>query len=101
MNKNRSKNSAAPPRQFSWLGIVGGGAVLLILAGLALSGVSNNPAAAPQADGTPRLVVDQTTVDHGYVKFSTPVQATFKLSNQGSQPLQILGEPKVELIEGC
>ena len=33
--------------------------------------------------------------------FGTPVHETFRLSNAGNQPLQILGEPRVELVEGC
>lgn len=102
--KSRSKNknlaSAGQSAQFS---LVAGGAILLIIAGLTIwwtsSGSGSTP--APQAGGAPRLVVDRTLIDDGYVKFDTPVQAGFKLSNTGTQPLQILGEPQVELIEGC
>jgi hypothetical protein len=97
------KNGPAPLNQFPWLGVAAGGAVLLIVTGLALwgSGSSSNPAAAPPTKGQPKLVVDRTLVDEGKVKFDTPVHVSFKLSNQGAEPLQILGEPKVELIEGC
>lgn len=89
-----------PPR----LAIIAGAAVLLVAVGLAVwwSSATSSPATAPQmSDSTAKLVVDHTTIDDGYVKFGTPVQAIFRLSNSGSQPLQVLGQPKVELIEGC
>jgi hypothetical protein len=97
----------------------------LVVIGLALSWNSSNPASSPQtsdnptalpqqpnvpqANSTPlqqtvkgpRLAVDRTTIDDGNVKFNTPLQAVFILNNTGNQPLQILGEPQVELIEGC
>jgi hypothetical protein len=40
-------------------------------------------------------------VDEGYRKFNTSVRTTFRLSNVGDQPLQILGQPQVQLVEGC
>ncbi|MBI1881201.1 MAG: hypothetical protein HYR94_23725 [Chloroflexi bacterium] len=91
-------------RQLPWLALVAGGAVLLIIVGLTIgwTSFSSGPATAPQASGgAPRLAVDRTTIDDGYVKFETPIEAAFKLSNTGVQSLQILGEPQVELIEGC
>jgi hypothetical protein len=104
-NKSKHTRKPAPSRQLFWPPIIGGGAILLIIIGLALwwsSSIASAPATAPQqAVGAPRLALDRTTIDDGYVKFETPVEATFKLSNTGQQPLQILGEPQVELIEGC
>jgi len=102
--KLRPTHKPEPARQPAWLPIIAGAAILLVIVGLALwwNSASSVPATAPQAGGgTPKLVVDRTTIDDGYVKFGAPVRATFKLSNSGSQPLQLLGEPKVELIEGC
>lgn len=101
-SRHTSKPTSSP--QPPWLPLVAGGAVLLIIVGLAIwwSSSSGSPTTTPQAGGsTPKLVVDRTTIDDGYVKFETPVQAAFKLSNAGTQALQILGEPQVELIEGC
>jgi hypothetical protein len=79
------------------------GGALLIVSSLVAWGVSSStrPAATSQATGAPRLAVDRTSVDEGYVKFNVPVRTTFRLSNVGDQPLQILGDPKVELVEGC
>jgi hypothetical protein len=105
MNKKfRPKNSkSASTGQSARFSLVAGGAVLLIIAGLAIwwSSSGSGSTSPSQAGDAPRLVVDRTTIDDGSVKFETPVQAAFKLSNIGAQPLQILGEPQVELIEGC
>lgn len=106
MNKKspHKNNKAAAANSSKWLPIIAGGAILLVVIGLAVwwSSASSAPATGPQQAGSsPRLAVDRTTIDDGYVKFETPVEATFKLSNAGQQPLQILGEPQVELIEGC
>lgn len=102
MNKNSPpKNSkAAALNSSKWLPVIAGAAVLLVVIGLAVWW-SSSTSGSPQAGGAPRLAVDRTTIDDGYVKFDTPVEATFKLSNTGQQAIQILGEPQVELIEGC
>ena len=39
--------------------------------------------------------------DFGRVPLDIPVRATFTLSNDGDQPLQILNQPVVEVKEGC
>ncbi len=93
----------ASARRLPWLSLISGGAVLLIIIGMVIWWTSfrAGPAVAPQAGGEPRLAVDRTTIDDGYVKFETPIRAAFKLSNTGSQPLQILDEPQVQLVEGC
>jgi hypothetical protein len=114
MRKNSQlKSQSKSTHPFPWLWLVSGGAVLLVVAGLMLwwsgsntkpteaSQPGSKPIDAPQTEGKPKLVVDQALVDDGYVKFDTPVHVSFKLSNPGNQPLQIVGEPKVELIEGC
>ncbi|HXV97121.1 MAG TPA: hypothetical protein VEC93_01765 [Anaerolineae bacterium] len=102
--KFRHTHKPTPSRQLPWLPIIAGGAILLVIVGLAIwwTSFSSAPMTAPQTgDGAPRLAVDRTTIDDGYVKFETPIQAAFKLSNTGNQPLQILSEPQVQLVEGC
>ena len=79
-------------------------AVLLLIGGGSLmvwNSDNSQPTVTPQIIGSPRLTVDQTIVDEGYIQFNVPVQTTFRLSNIGDQPLNILGEPQVELVEGC
>lgn len=88
------------PAPWLWVGL--GLALLLVVAGvLLLWRPGGDPDFTPVVSGAPKLKVDQTAVDAGYVKFETLVQAAFRLQNVGDKPLQILGEPQVELIEGC
>lgn len=78
------------------------GVVLLVAGVLALRTPSSSaPAVAPEVTGSPRLAVDQTVVDEGLVKLDTIVRTSYRLRNVGDQPLHILGEPQVELVEGC
>jgi hypothetical protein len=97
--KSRHRNRPAP-RRFAWHWLVAGGVLLLIVGGLILWTSSNRPKVAPEVVGAPRLSVDQTLVDEGYVKFNVPVRTTYRLSNVGDQPLEIMAA-LVELVEGC
>jgi hypothetical protein len=82
--------------------VIVGALVLFIGGGLVVRNSSRaRPATEPQVAGAPRLAVDQAVVDEGYVRFNVPVRTTYRLSNVGDQPLQILGQPQVELVEGC
>ncbi len=98
--KSGRKGVSSAPRRFPWLWVAAGAAVVLIAGGLVMLSARSAPA-APAVAGTPRLAVDRTTVDEGYQKFGTTVHETFRLSNVGTQPLQILGRPQVELVQGC
>ena len=56
----------------------------------------------PEASGgTPRLVVDRTVQDFGYVRFDAPVRAVFMLANTGDGVLRLAGVPRVEVVKGC
>jgi hypothetical protein len=101
MSKRSGRKGSTPAaRRRPWLWIAAGAAVVLIAGGVVM--LSARPAPpAPAVAGAPRLAVDRTTVDEGYVKFGTSVHETFRLSNAGNQPLQILGQPQVELVQGC
>lgn len=82
------------------------GALALVVAGvivLAGSGQTTAGASAgtgPGATGA-RVEVDQEQLDFGQVKMDTPVRAAFKIRNVGTEPLQVLGEPQVRVVEGC
>ena len=105
--KRIRKTKASPKRQFPlWLWLAVGGAVLLIIGGLSLVWTSSEAGVAtqdfkPEVTGAPRLAVDQEVIDEGYIKLNNTVRTTFRLSNVGDEPLYILGEPAVELVEGC
>jgi hypothetical protein len=93
----------SPRRQFPWLWLAIVGALVLIGGGLGVAWISSsvNPIVTPVVNGSPRLTVDRTLADEGYVKLNTPVRSEFRLSNVGNQPLRILEEPRVELVQGC
>jgi hypothetical protein len=103
--KDRTVKSV-PSSQRSLLPIFAvGAAILLIVLGLILMRKPGAPAGASDipilATNMPRLAVDQKTTDFGKVPLDIPVKATFKLSNIGDRPLQILSQPIVEVKQGC
>ncbi len=97
--KTYRKPKQPPPRRFPWPWVVVAGVLLLIGGGLIMW--PSALAEPPEVTGAPRLAVDQTVIDEGYIKLNKTVRTTFYLKNVGDQPLQILGEPQVELVEGC
>lgn len=103
-SKSKQKRRQPPSHQLPWSWLAGGGVVLVLVAVLLVlqpwSG-DDAPPVTPQVSGAPRLVVDQTTVDEGHIQYDVPIRTTFRLSNVGDQPLQVLGEPQVQLVQGC
>lgn len=55
----------------------------------------------PEVEGAPHAEVSNTVIDHGEVKFEQPVASVFRIRNVGDQPLTIVSEPRIELIQGC
>ena len=100
--KSRPSKNQPSSRQSLWPWLAGIGVLALIVGGVVVW-TSSSPGAAvtPQVVGAPKLVVDQTVVDEGYLQYNVPVHTTFRLSNVGDQPLKIVGQPMVELVEGC
>lgn len=99
--KVRHKKQQAPTSRPLWLWA--GASVLLLLVGSLViwNGLSREPAPPPQVTGAPRLAVDQTTIDEGDVPLGKTIRSVFRLHNVGDQPLAVLGEPPVEVVEGC
>jgi hypothetical protein len=102
MSKKRhsSRKQSPPSRQLPWPVFVLVGALLLIIAGGVVVWYSSNTSPSDVA-GIPKLVVDQTTIDEGYLTYDTPIQTAYRLRNEGDGPLKILGQPEVVLAEGC
>ncbi len=97
--KRRKVVRANPQQRPWWLWAGVAAAVLLVVGGLSMLLISGNSNTA--SGGTPKLVVDQTVIDEGYVKLNTPVRTSFTIRNEGDGPLRVLGEPQVQLVEGC
>jgi hypothetical protein len=103
--KGGTAKSVSPPKRNSLLLYLAGGALLAVIIGFVLllnpgrgSSGTGNPA---QVTGQPALVLDRERIDFGKVPLDKPVRATFKLSNAGDRPLQILNQPVVEVKQGC
>jgi hypothetical protein len=105
-SKRIKRTKASPKRRFPWLWLAVVGAVLLVISGLGLVWMSSDAGevtldVTPEVSGAPRLAVDRDVIDEGYIKLNNTVRTTFRLRNVGDEPLHILGEPAVELVEGC
>lgn len=85
---------------WQWLALI---AVLVSAGGLLLwlVGRSRTDNFTPKVTGAPSVEVAQESVDYGDVKMNTSVETLFRVRNVGDEALVILGEPQVELIEGC
>lgn len=81
--------------------------IFILVVVLAVVGISViisqslRPTYQPEYTGGARLQVAQDTLDFGQIKYDVPVEAVFNLQNIGDEPLLIVREPVVELIEGC
>ncbi|MBI5957430.1 MAG: hypothetical protein HY866_01755 [Chloroflexi bacterium] len=110
--RHRKKQRSLFKQNF-WLPVVVVGALLLVGVAAILSGQKNkngtsssgsdqfDPNFKPEVTGAPRVMVPQDYIDYGEVKLGTTVTTTFDVRNVGDQPLVILDEPQVELVEGC
>jgi flagellar basal body-associated protein FliL len=95
--KTARKKSKTPLIVFSLAG-----ATMLVLS-LFLALKNPTPAAGSQdsSNGTPVLQVDKQQVDLGDVPLGTYVEASFQLTNTGTQTLKFTGKPYIEVVEGC
>lgn len=74
---------------------------LLVVGVVVWNALGRRPDIPLQVTGAPRLAVDRTTIDEGDVKLGKSIRSAFRLQNVGDQPLQVLEEPQVEVVEGC
>lgn len=98
MDNTLPPQNVSRPRGFiPWLLV---GLVTLVLIGAAY--LITRPAPyTPEVTGRPSGVISQDLFDYGDVEGGTWVETVFTLKNVGDQPLNIVTEPYVELIEGC
>lgn len=102
MSKSKKLQPTKSSQRPTWLlPAVIVGAIVVVLAIVAAMTGSRRESFEPEVAGAPRAEVDQTSIDHGAVRFEQPVESVFRVRNVGDQPLTILGEPRVELLQGC
>lgn len=59
------------------------------------------PAYLPEITDRPALQVSQTHFDYGDVHYNVPVTTSFQVKNIGDDTLFFLGEPQIQVVEGC
>jgi hypothetical protein len=97
----RSARRKQQRAQRSILLMVGGGVILLAVAAFAILQNRPEPKIAIEVTGAPSLKVDQEKIDLGDVRLGDTVSASFRLTNVGDQPLEIVDDPYIEVVEGC
>ena len=101
--KHFTRRTQAQRQTFKWLWIAGIGIVVIVV-GIILfqaNTASSQTNAAIQVKGAPRISLVQDTFDYGDVRLGTTVQTVFRVRNVGDQPLVILNQPRVQVVEGC
>lgn len=102
MSKKPKAHSSARATRPSWfIPVVAVIALVVIVGAVLLLSRGNQSTVTADVTGKPNLVVDKTEIDFGDVRFEKPVTAVFTLINTGDKPLQILQEPRLELLQGC
>lgn len=89
--KKRRQKSALPIPLIAAL--IGG--ILLIVAALFVFASNSD------GGGTPKLAVDQQTIDYGDVKFDVEKTFAVKVTNVGDGVLRFKEKPYIRVLEGC
>jgi hypothetical protein len=106
MGKYKVLRNKPTPKVASWQGWllpVLAVTITLVVIGVGLWWRQSRPTSSfvPQVTGRPQATLDQTTFDYGDVKLGTTIQTVFRVQNTGDRPLAFLGDPWVEVREGC
>lgn len=100
--KNRRTGRRTRGKQRSWIVLLAGGVVLFGLAFLFLRGKTDaQPPITIEVHGAPSLKADRQQIDLGDIKLGQFVQASFRLTNVGDQPLRFSEAPYIEVVSGC
>jgi hypothetical protein len=93
----------APNATSSRLLVIGAVAAAVLIVVIAAATLSSGAASnyVPEVTGRPSAKVSQTVIDHGDMQMEEYAESVFTIQNVGSEPLRLLSEPRVELIDGC
>lgn len=79
------------------------GVMVVAVIGIGLASISNlnSTPYVPEVIGAPHADVSTALIDHGDMQMEEFAESIFRIRNTGDQPLRILEEPRVELVQGC
>jgi hypothetical protein len=95
------KQSGTNKRNLVLYGAIGLGVVIVFALVLIQTNTAKSSDFKVEVSGAPRIAVKQDTVDYGDQHYNIPVESVFALGNIGDQPLMIVGQPQIEVVEGC
>ncbi len=100
--KTTRKQAQQPPWLIAGIGLalVVGAVIVGLATRTSASGANAPDIFTPQVMGAPRVAVVRDQIDHGDVKLGLTINSVFQVRNVGDKPLQILGEPRDEVVEG-
>lgn len=84
----------------TWLAISIGVATFFVMA-IYLLILRQGPPYEPEITGRPAVQVSETRFEYGDVHYNTPITTSFQVKNIGDQTLFILGDPQIQVLEGC
>lgn len=97
-----AKSSAAAARRPKWLFPAAVVALVVVVVGIVAVVTANQPEPyVPEVVDRPAVRVSQDRFDYGTVHYSQVVNTSFQVKNVGDETLYVLGEPQVEVVEGC
>jgi hypothetical protein len=102
--KNQDQLSDPHQKRFmkSWKSLVPFlGAGLLLILGAAAVFQFSKPGNTLEQNGAPNLNADVEEINLGDIPVGQTVQASFKITNTGNQPLKFSEAPYIEVKEGC
>jgi len=96
MGKQRGKQRPRRRPRWRWAALAG---VVLVAVGAGAFWWFSE--AQDTSGGTPRLLMDRTEVDLGYLPFEAPARVVFTLTNAGDGLLRLADVPPVKVLKGC
>lgn len=77
------------------------GVIVVAVIGWAVVSNQTSTPYMPDVIGAPHAEVSTALIDHGDMQMEEYAESIFHIRNTGDQPLRILEEPRVELVQGC
>ena len=84
----------------TWLAICIGVATVFVTA-ISLLISRQGPPYESEITGRPAVQVSQTYFDYGDVHYNVPITTSFQVKNVGDDTLFFLGEPQIQVVQGC